>query len=68
MTNKAKKLLLRIGKTQDASMRLTKGNAKAASELKEQGLAIFISVSTGGADIALTKEGINAFDKLEQIE
>jgi hypothetical protein len=62
MSKNAKKLLLKIGQT-EAALRLTKGNAKAADELKNLGLAVFISISTGGADVCLNEKGLEAFDQ-----
>ncbi len=65
MTGKAKALLKKIGDTEEASLRLTKGIAKAADELKAGGLATYIAISTGGADVALTEKGLEEYDKLE---
>jgi hypothetical protein len=64
VTPTAKNLLLKIGETEDASVRLTKSNAKAADELKRLGLADFIAISTGGAWVALTNEGVEEYNKL----
>lgn len=64
MTANAKKLLKRIGDTEDASLKLTKGNAKAADELKSLGMATFIAHSQGGGDVALNQKGIEEYDRL----
>lgn len=62
MTTKAKKLLKRIGNSEEASIRLHRSDVKAADELKVAGLVEYIPISTGGANVCLTKEGLEAFE------
>jgi hypothetical protein len=62
LSKKAESYLRLIGKTDDASMRLTKGYAKAADELKHNELAIYIPISTGGCNVALTQKGIDLYE------
>lgn len=64
MTSKAKNLLKRIGDTEEASLKLNKGIAKVANELKSLGMATFIAHSQGGGDVALTQKGIEEYDRL----
>ncbi len=64
MTQKGKAYLRLIGKTEDASVVLTKGFAKQANELKGLGYATFIPISSGGCHVALTQAGIDKYDEL----
>ena len=64
MTQAAVKLLRRIGETEDGALRLSKSNDKAAEELKNEGLVVYIRISTGGADVCLTQAGLDAYDRL----
>jgi hypothetical protein len=64
LSEKTKSYLKMIGKTSDASLILTKGYAKQASELKINELAVFIPISTGGSHVALTTEGITLYEEL----
>ncbi len=67
MTEKATRYLRLIGKTDDASVILTRGYAKAADELKQLGLAIFIPISSGGCHIALTAKGVEEYERMEDL-
>lgn len=58
MTDRAKRLLVKISNTEEAALRLTRGNVKAAEELRRAGLAVLIPISLGGADVCLTSAGI----------
>lgn len=62
MTKTAEKLLKRIGKTEEASIRLTKRDVRAANELQLLGLTEFIPLAVGGADICLTKDGVTMYE------
>ena len=63
LSKKAEKLLVRIAQTEDESLKAVRSMAKAADELKNLGMAVFIPVSTGGFVIALTRKGrANAVD------
>jgi hypothetical protein len=61
MSKRAERYLKMIGQTQDASVILTKGFAKAADELKNLGMAEFIPISSGGVHVALTRKGLNVY-------
>ncbi len=58
---KTKTYLEMLGATDDSSLPLTRGFAKAAGVLKDAGLAIYIPKSQGGADVCLTREGVEMY-------
>lgn len=64
LSKKATAYLRLIGKTDDKSVMLTRGYAKQANELKNNGLAEYIPIARGGAHVALTEAGINAYEEL----
>ncbi len=66
MTEKAKRLLLKIGGTEEAAIKLTRGMSKAADELKRLGFAIYISHSQGGADVCLTSAGMDEHNRMTE--
>lgn len=64
MTDKTKKYLVKVAKEVGCFLPLTKKYGKEAEELVEAKCAIFIPVSTGGAQVALTDHGIDEAYKL----
>lgn len=66
LSMRAKRLLRLIDASDDASVKLTRGWAKAADELKDNELAVFIPRSQGGADVALTQAGIDYAEWLSE--
>ncbi len=67
MKQKIKAYLRLIGRTNDASVVLTKGYAKQANELKQLGLAVYIPIAAGGCYVALTEKGLEEYEKLEEV-
>lgn len=65
LSEKAEAYLRLIGKTDGASVNLTHGYARVATELRLAGLAILIPISRGGCHVALTPEGIALADESE---
>jgi hypothetical protein len=65
LSKKAATYLHIIGKTEDASVPLTKGFARQADELKTAGLAIYVSISQGGCRVVLTQNGLDMLDEVE---
>lgn len=66
LSKKADAYLRLIGKTEDASVPLTRGYAMQADELKTAELAIYIPVSSGGCHVALTRKGLDLLDEIGQ--
>jgi hypothetical protein len=66
LSKKATAYLCLIGKTQDASVPLTRGYTKQADELNAAELAVYIPVSSGGCHVALTQKGLDLLDEIGQ--
>lgn len=66
LSKKAATYLHIIGKTEDASVPLTKGFSKQADELKTNGLAVYVSISQGGCRVVLTQKGLNLLEEIEE--
>jgi hypothetical protein len=66
LSQEASAYLRLIGKTEDASIPLTRGYARQADELKAAGLAVYIPISSGGCHVALTRKGLDLLDKIGQ--
>lgn len=66
MTKNVRRLLTHIGNTDEQCVTLQASNAKAADELVKLGLAIFIPISTGGSQVALTAGGITEYEAIVQ--
>jgi hypothetical protein len=66
LSKKADAYLRLIGKTEDASVPLTRGFARQADELKAVGLAVYIPISFGGCHVALTQKGLDLLDEIGQ--
>lgn len=55
---RAASYLRRVANEEGASLKLTARDYTAANELRDKDLAIFIPVSSGGSEVALTNAGI----------
>jgi hypothetical protein len=66
LSKKAAAYLRLIGKTEDASVQLTKGYTRQADELKAAELAVYIPISQGGCHVALTQKGLDLLDEIGQ--
>jgi hypothetical protein len=66
LSKKAAAYLRLIGKTEDASVPLTRGYARQADELKVADLAVYIPISSGGCHVALTQKGLDLLDEIGQ--
>lgn len=55
---KAMVVLRRLAKAPEFCMKLTKAHAAGAQQLKDLGLADFINLSQGGAEVSLTEQGV----------
>jgi hypothetical protein len=67
MTRRTKAYLKLIGDTDDKSLTLTKGFSKAAAELKNLDMAVYIPISSGGVWVALTAKGIEEYERLFKV-
>jgi hypothetical protein len=66
LSKKAAAYLRLIGKTEDASVPLTRGYTRQADELKANELAVYIPISQGGCHVALTRKGLDLLNEVEQ--
>jgi hypothetical protein len=66
LSKKAAMYLRLIGKTEEASVPLTRGYTRQADELKAADLAVYIPISSGGCHVALTQKGLDLLDEIGQ--
>jgi hypothetical protein len=66
LSKKATVYLRLIGKSEDASVRLTRSHTRQADELRTNELAVYIPISSGGCHVALTQKGLDLLDEIGQ--